>query len=62
MVKKKKEKKTKGKKLIERIVKAKSLLKPSQATVTIKEHNPVDYVSTFMKNEIEETKNAMFFK
>lgn len=51
-ISKKKQKKTK----------AKRILKKSQSVARIKEHQPAEYVSRFFKDEIEETKNAMFFK
>jgi len=42
--------------------KVRGILKKSQTVAEIKEHKPAEYVGRFFKDELEETKNAMFFK
>lgn len=63
--KKKKEEKQAWKQIKKKLSKkvtSKRILKDSKATVTIKERQPAEYISTFFKDEMEEAKNAMFFK
>lgn len=58
MVKKKKEKK---KKFILRKVVVKKILRPSKATLVIKQHEPAEYRPIYFKQEMEDAKKSMFF-
>ncbi|HDK42073.1 MAG TPA: hypothetical protein ENG87_01735 [Candidatus Pacearchaeota archaeon] len=61
---KKKKSKKDTKKLLNKKITSKSVLKPSQMTITIKKQEPynvLDEPNRFFKHEFEETKRSLFF-
>jgi len=50
----------KKKSILQRVIKTKTIVKPSKTTFTIKEREPAEYVSRYFKDEWEETKKSLF--
>ena len=62
-MKKKKEKKLTISEGLSKKITSKKIMKPSkQLVIEIKESKPVEYVSRFFKDELEETKKSLFFQ
>jgi len=59
MAKKKKKKTIKD--ILEKQIKSKRILKPSQMTIEIKQKTPEPYVPIYFKQEMEAAKKQMFY-